>query len=348
MVVRENKIVNQLLDTTAELLRLGKKPKIIGYSDSRTCQSFKLELCDSQLTPRRVIAILYKTRKAEDAIHNPSENVYNSLLKLAQLNARVPVPKLVIPRPIAKLPEMNGVIMEYVDGTTFDTYMRASFKRQSYFKKRRQILTEYFRSAGELIGLIHAETSKPDVANAKFYFESKMEAIKSKIRKSHFNNLKIFRETLMLLNEVASTISWKRNSCSLIHGDFVHNNLIITADGKIAIIDWAESRLDSPYHDLSRFTVRTILDYGDNPKCRSNFLTDLNHNFLNSYFCAHKKLKANNELYCFYCIFNTLQFISFLCEGLRNYLSCAFIKRDLFALFLLNQYIKQLRSGKQE
>lgn len=49
------------------------------------------------------------------------------------------------------------------------------------------------------------------------------------------------------------------------HGDLVHSNVLITNQNKVALLDFAESRFDSPYHDISRFTVRTLIDFGYNP-----------------------------------------------------------------------------------
>lgn len=332
----QNKVASQLVNKAAEVLKLSKKPKIVKYAESRTCTYFVLELPGDQQIPKKVFAILYKIRKAEDAHRNPSENVYNSLLKIARLCYSTS--KLVVPRPIAKLPEMNGVIIELISGTTLDRY----FPR-NYFclMKRKQMLAKCFRDLGSAIGMVHAQTGQLGSRNAKLYFELKMESIKNKICGSRLKSLRTIKKTLRLLDDVASTITWSKNPCSLIHGDLVHNNIIITDDGKIAIIDWAESRMDSPYHDISRFTIRTLLDYSYNFKSAPNFLTSLNYDFLNSYFNTYKNLTISNKLYYFYCTFNTLQFVSFLYNDPRNYLSLAPL-RDVVALFLLNQFVKKL------
>jgi Ser/Thr protein kinase RdoA (MazF antagonist) len=54
--------------------------------------------------------------------------------------------------------------------------------------------------------------------------------------------------------------SYRHISVSLIHGDPNASNIRITNDGRVALLDWDESRVDVVWHDLSNLGIQVLGD----------------------------------------------------------------------------------------
>jgi thiamine kinase-like enzyme len=189
---------------------------------------------------------------------------------------------------------------------------------------------------GKVIGLIHAKTCEQNAIKPKFYLHMKLEKIKGQLRYSHIGLLRRYiGKTLKCIEDGIPVISPKNYWVVWTHGDLVHGNILITKQHKVALLDFAESRFDSPYHDISRFTVRTLVDYGYNPfKYSTDYLFTLNHVFLKSYLSSFSKKIYDDILHLYY-IFQMVQFISLLSKpNAPNFLS----PRDLYILLLLKKY----------
>jgi aminoglycoside phosphotransferase (APT) family kinase protein len=54
--------------------------------------------------------------------------------------------------------------------------------------------------------------------------------------------------------------SYRHIPVSLIHGDPNASNIRITNDGRVALLDWDESRVDVVWHDLSNLGIQVLSD----------------------------------------------------------------------------------------
>lgn len=331
-------VVKYLMEHVKDRLEIEKELSYHGFDETRTSYLLIFTTCKrSAMGVQKIVVKLYKMKRSVDVPCNPSENEYKFLKQLNYVLSDIP--QLVIPRPIARLPKINCIIMEWVDGISLQKLMPLGGRFSSEDEKR--MLEAYFRNAGKAIGLIQSRTYGQNAGKAKPYMDAKLRSIKKQVQYSYLKNYsKYVERALKCIDEAIPTISWGKVGSAWTHGDFVHSNVLITNEGKIAILDLAESRFDSPYHDISRFTVRTMIDYGYvQHKYSPRYLHGLNHNFLNGYLRSFPH-KISDDLLLLYDIFNLLQFISFLYEPcLRSFLSL----RDWYALFLLRKKCTQMR-----
>jgi serine/threonine protein kinase len=330
-------VVKYLMEHVKDRLEIEEELSYHGFDETRTSYLFIFTTSKcSVMGVQKIVAKLYKMKRSVDVPCNPSGNEYKFLKQLNYV--LFDIPQLVIPRPIARLPKINCIIIEWVDGISLQKLMPAGGRFGSEDEKR--MLEAHFRNAGKAIGLIQSRTHGQNAGKAKSYMDAKLRSIKKQAQHSYLKNYcKYIERALKCIDEAIPTISWGKVGSAWTHGDFVCSNILITNEGKIAILDLAESRFDSPYHDISRFTVRTIIDYGYVwHKYSSSYLHGLNHNFLNGYLSSFPH-KISDDLLVLYDIFNLLQFISFLYEPcLRSFLSL----RDWYALFLLRKKCMQM------
>jgi len=304
------------------------------FFESRTSYLYKFKSCPVD-TPKEIIIKLYKISKSMDIDASPSENESIFLEQLSQYCFNIP--DIVIPRLVMYLPEVNAIVMECVHGISLQKLMSLCGRFSSKNEKER--LECFFTKVGRVIGLIQARTYKPNMDKPKVYLNAKLEKIKNQIDYSYLGPLqKYVRRALKCIEDGISVLSWKNCGIAWTHGDLVHDNVLITNRHKVVLLDFVESRFDSPYHDISRFTVRTLIDYGYNPfRYTTNYLHKLNHMFLNGYLSSFPH-KISDETLHFYYIFQIIQFISFLYK--LNIFSLT-SSRDWYALFLLKKYVQE-------
>jgi RIO-like serine/threonine protein kinase len=329
----KNSAIKYVLERLKDKLGL-EKLSYEGSFESATSYVYKFKLCSVD-TQRRIIVKLYKIGKSIDVDVPSSENESIFLEQLSQYC--FDIRDVVIPRPIAYLPEVNGVVREYVDGVNLQKLMSLYGRFSSKNEKRRLIV--YFMKVGRVIGLIHARTYKSNTDKPKFYLNAKLERIKSQLHYSHLGPplQQYVDDALKCIKDGISVLSSKNCGIVWTHGEFIHSNILITNQHKVALLDFAESRFDSPYHDISRFIVRTLIDYGYNPlRYSTKYLLKLNHVFLKSYLSSFP-YRIHDEVLHLYYIFQIIQFISFLYKSnVLNLLS----PRDWYALLLLKKYCK--------
>jgi len=296
MCIKNKRItIKYLIGALRDQLELEKELKYYGFDETRTGYVFRFSIITGSAKMHKEIVVkVYKMKRSIDVPRNPSENEYKFLKQLAILSDDIP--QLVVPRPIARLTKLNGVVMECVDGISLEKLMPLGRRFSSQGEKRR--LEAYFRNVGKVIGLIQARTYSPNASKAKRYMDTKLRRVQKQIWHSHLKKSKHVKRALMCIYEAISTISLGKIGSAWTHGDFVHSNILITDEDKIAILDLAESRFDSPYHDITRFTVRTMIDYGYlQLKYSPHYLHRLNHNFLNGYLRSFPHKISDGLLY---------------------------------------------------
>ena len=319
-------------------LDLEKEPTFLGFRKSRSCYMLKFAVAmQSKAFPSEFVVKIYTKIQSTDVACNPSENAYKHLEKLSHVLPAIPM--LEIQQPFIILPKINGIATAWMPGTTLQDLMNSGHRFATESDKRQ--LAEHFKNVGMLLGSLKACTHDANVHIAEYYLKLKLHLLANEIHRSILKNSKIVKRALKSLKEFLQTFSWTKLDCYFTHGDFVHSNIIITKNNKIAIVDFAESRMDSHYHDLTRFTVRTMLDYGYNSlKYSQNDLNKLNECFLMGYLQTFpEKFSSSDELFHFYRTFNALQFTSLIYNAnLKTFLSF----HTPYELLLLDQYTKQL------
>lgn len=305
----------------------------LGFTETNSSYLLRfMEKPNSVLKTKKVVVKLFKSNQCIDLPCNPSDNSYNFLSYLSEITSNNSC--IVIPKPLARLPELNGVAKEWVEGTNLRELMRLGGLFVS--KESRRTLKTHFRKVGEAMGFLHLKTYDQNRHIAKLHMNRKLENMSKSIEHLRLNyNSRYIKQGLEYLKQINSTISWSNIGTSWVHGDFVHSNVLVTDQGQIAILDFSDSRFDFPLFDVSRFMVRTLIDFGYmQHKFSNHFLLELNTSFFQGYLSLFGK-KISNDLLLLYSIFNIIQFISpeYTCD-FRGFL------RNNYAIILLNKYMQ--------
>jgi tRNA A-37 threonylcarbamoyl transferase component Bud32 len=299
------------------------------FSETRSSYLFRLRASSLVDAHKELVVKIYKININDSGL-NPSENEYHFLKTLNSLSSDIP--QLVIPKAIMHIPEVNAVVMEFIHGNNLQGYMPLGERLSSASEKKR--LEAYFKYLGNIIGLIHARTYKSNSEKPSTYMNARFNYLKNQVRYSHIGPFKKYVDKgLKCIEEGVSTLSKTGQGITWTHGDLCHSNVLFTPyENKIALIDFAESRFDSPYHDISRFSLRTLL-HGSRPhKYSSRYLQKLNDEFIRGYINSFP-YKISRDFFLLYSIFNLIQFISFLYKSEFSELKSL---RNWYALYLLN------------
>lgn len=317
-------------------LCLEKEPVFAGFAKSTNAYLLKYVVTnESQIEDAVLIAKIYRTKRSIDTTVNPSDNAYLFLTLFYDLSSEIT--QLVMPKPIMKLTTINGYVREWVEGVTLNSILKIS----SDFRNEKII--NYFKNVGSVIGNFHNKTYCPNAESAESYTILKLKKTRNEISNSYLKRSKLINQVMNHLEEEISTISWKNVGLTLTHGDFVHSNILITANGDLSLIDCAESRFDLPYQDVSRFIVRTKIDYGGKPiKHNTKCIDELNRNFLNSYLNS-TNYKFSYDIFYYFYIFNIVQFLSIINNrGFNSFFSY----RDWYSLSILKKYVERNFAGE--
>lgn len=314
----------------------------LGFNEFRTCFIFRFGIYK---TPHKeypeIFIKIFKREKSEDINRNPSRNEYEFLRQLNLLLSDVPW--ITIPKPIMLLPKQNGFAMDAVYGTDLHKLTSLYGGR---FTSQKQKLKMYYKNVGKAIGLIQAMTYKPASNKAELYINMELDRIlKKQIRSAPRIYLNYIKQAINCVKEAILTFSWENVGIAWTHGDFVHSNIKISEQNRVGIIDFSESRFDSPYFDLSRFTLRTLLNYSPfRIKYSSCFLNELNNDFLKGYE-LNSVIEFDESLYNIYTIFILLREIDFLFNtNLRYFLS----PKNWYGLLLLRRLTRKYRDSDRK
>jgi thiamine kinase-like enzyme len=297
---------------------------------SSTANIYKINFGSSD-TSKKIIVKIYKKNKNLDTDVSSSKNDYNFLNQLSKYCFNIS--DLLIPRVIMHLPEINCIVMESEDGLSLKEHILLNSRSSS--KKEWNKIEVYYMKVGRVIGLIQTRTYKQTSDNSTSYLIKKLERIKTQIKYLRIVPLQqYFRPALRYIEEVSVSrdlgIAWT-------HGDLNPGNILINNQDKVVLLDFAESRFDSPYYDISSFTVRTLIDYGYNPLRYSSYhLQRLNYNFLKGYSSSFPH-KISDKIFNYYSILQLIQYNSLL---YKSRIFSLVSPRDLYALLVLRNACK--------
>lgn len=189
-----------------------------------------------------------------------------SVIAKVSLRPRSAVNEAAALRRIAKVggvraPQLYGqrdgvIIEEFIDGEPWHKAMQRF--------PRRQFAAEYRRAIDELIGL-HTITLSTTYAGNPSQFRltklRKMLGMRLNVLKT--DGVDTYRKVGRVptrwldaldavdVEQVASELSIENGYHCLIHGDFKPDNLLLASDGELAVLDWQEVTLGSPWYELA-------------------------------------------------------------------------------------------------
>ncbi len=318
--------VSQQLKTK---LGLKEEPVFEGFHEVNCSYIVRLRLLkETNDLPEHVYVKLFKKKVSNVNVpFAPFENSYRSMQQLS--NIAKSIPSLAVQKPLIALPEINAVVMEWVNGTSLTEFMVHSNRSSS--EKEKQVLETNFELLGKTTGFIHNQSLTLGEIPTKFSttLDLNLNHIQNLLIHSYLRNSKIAKHAFTylknsLLKDMTST--W-------IHGDLSPTNVLLTQENKIVLIDFEHSRFDSPYFDLGSFTVRASIYLGHNPLRYSNsYNNKLISKFLKGYFSSSNQ-QFSIEMLRYYQIFDLLQYILNHFSSSNDYLS----SQNLFALFSLKR-----------
>jgi thiamine kinase-like enzyme len=319
---------------------LGQDMKFYDLTEYRRSYIYRFKQRDSQYAGDKglITVKIIKQNQNIGISKNLAENEYKNLETIHKLSGTIH--NLVIPKPLKLLRNQNGIIMENVDAASLREVMHGNNWLNS--ESRSKKLKPIFGDIGRILGTLQLNTYSSDCSIDKKKFVIDLRTIETLTRNSFIRRTpRVIKQALVRINDAISTVDWAKIGLVWVHGDLIPSNILVTRNGKIGLIDFDKSRFGSPYHDISHFVVRTLLDFSYNFKYSSKCIGKLNQNFLTEYIRSFPyKLKDN--LFWLYCSFNTLQNISFLHSQriTSRHLHPNSILRDRYALSLLNEYLK--------
>jgi thiamine kinase-like enzyme len=308
-------------------LQLSEEPIFEGFREVNCSYILRLRLLqENSDLPEHIYVKLFKKKVPNvNVSYAPFENSYKSMKQLCNLSKIIP--SLVVQKPLIMLPEVNAVVMEWVNGTSLTEFMLYSDRFSS--EKEKQRLEANFELLGRTMGFIHNQSLSLNENQPKFndILTLNLNHLQNLLNNSYLKNSRTANHALTYLKKA----SFKNIATTWVHGDLSPTNVLLTQDNKIVLIDFEHSRFDSPYFDIGSFTVRASIYLGHNPlRFSHSYNNKLINKFLKGYFFSSNK-HFSIEMLRYFQIFDLLQFILNHFWSSRDYLSY----QNLFALFSL-------------
>jgi thiamine kinase-like enzyme len=308
-------------------LELKEEPIFEDFREVNCSYILRLRLCQEKNgLPEHIYVKFFKKKVPNvNVSFAPFENSYKYMKQMSNLTKDIPT--LVAQKPLLILPEVNAVVMEWVNGTSLTEFMMYSNRFSS--EKEKRVLELNFELLGRTMGLIHNQSLSLGEIPPKFndILSLNINHIQNLLIHSYLKNSRIVKHALSYLKDA----SLKNETTTWIHGDLSPTNVLFTQDNRIVLIDFEHSRFDSPYFDVGSFTVRASIYLGHNPLRFSNgYNNKLINKFLKGYFLSSNQ-QFSIEMLRYFQIFDLLQFILNHFWSYRDYLS----NQNLYALFLL-------------
>ena len=307
-------------------LQLREEPIFEGFREVNCSYILRLKLIqENSDLPEHIYVKLFKKKVPNvNVSYAPFENSYKSMKQLRSLSKIIP--SLVVQKPLMMLPEVNAVVMEWVNGTSLTEFMLYSDRFSS--EKEKQRLEANFELLGRTMGFIHKQSlSLNDQPKFNDILSLNLSHLENLLLHSYLKNSRTANHALKYLKNA----SFKNMPTSWVHGDLSPTNVLLTQDNRIVLIDFEHSRFDSPYFDIGSFTVRASIYLGHNPlRFSLSYNNKLINKFLKGYFFSSNQ-QFSVEILRYFQIFDLLQFILNHFWSSRDYLSY----QNLFAFFSL-------------
>ena len=310
-------------------LKLGEEPIFEGFREVNCSYILRLRLCQEKNDlPEHIYVKFFKKKMPNvNVSYAPFENSYKYMKHMSNLTKDIPA--LTAQKPLLILPEVNAVVMEWVNGTSLTDFMVYSNRFSS--EKEKQRLEANFELLGRTMGFIHNQSLSLNENQPKFndILSLNLNHLENLLSHSYLKNSRTANHAMKYLKNA----SFKNIATTWIHGDLSPTNVLFTQDNRIVLIDFEHSRFDSPYFDVGSFTVRASIYLGHNPlRFSQSYNNKLISKFLKGYFFSSNQ-KFSIEMLRYFQIFDLLQFILNHFWSSQDYLS----HQNLFALFSLKR-----------
>jgi aminoglycoside phosphotransferase (APT) family kinase protein len=197
---------------------------------------------------RRWVVKQPHTEWSQDDVSNPlsAQHEFEALRRLHQHFAGLGLP-FRVPEPVAFLPEVDAVVMEYVDGVTVkDLLHYGSLSRP-------RMLLDGLSASGAFLRHLHAMEVFPEVeVDLKEQAEHVLEVAEAKLHPLGLDLPERVRRTMLELPRVRVSAPQVR-----LHGDFGPANILLARDGSTVGLDPALEAIGFPEEDLVRYVALT-------------------------------------------------------------------------------------------
>ena len=185
-------------------------------------------------------------------ISDRAENEYTTLQALT--NAGISVPKPYIWRKTSQTLLRSFLIMEKIPGELLSDYIlktESETQRMEGFQLFIQEMVNIHKYDWKINFIDQSSFKIPDIESNPYIYIDNLIKYPKKMIKLHS------------LNELSPLIDWleknkvKSENLSLLHGDFHMNNIIMTPQKRLVVIDWADIKIGDFRHDLAFAIVAT-------------------------------------------------------------------------------------------
>jgi hypothetical protein len=153
---------------------------------------------------------------------------------------------LAAPRPIVAFPEHLTIVTEEMIGTSFDRVLRAEARRWSRPSQKVEAM-------GARIGAWVREYQRAMIGSGMLSLAQQREYIDERLR--HITPRILTPDersrTLGLFDDLAARVSPPDQPLVAIHADLCPDNIMVTADGGIGVLDFAMAQSGTRFHDVA-------------------------------------------------------------------------------------------------
>ena len=172
-------------------------------------------------------------------------------------DAGLSVPKAYFWRKKSKTVDRSYLIMEKIPGMILSDYLLKGEIEKDNFEYFNLFIQEMVNIHNVDWKKMFPKVKSQDLDEDPYYYVDKV----IKFPKEMINKFNV--DELMPVIEWLEDNKEKTEQLSLLHGDFHFNNVIITPENKLVVIDWADIRLGDFRHDLAFSIVATSSAAGD-------------------------------------------------------------------------------------
>jgi aminoglycoside 3'-phosphotransferase-2 len=166
-------------------------------------------------------------------------------------NAGLSVPKAYFWRKKSKTVSRSYLIMEKIPGVILSDYLQQNKSEDEYIEYFNLFIQEMVNIHNVNWKNLFPEVKSQNLDEDPYFYVDKV----IKFPKEKIIEFKIVE--LMPIIEWLEQNKEKSKHLSMLHGDFHFNNVILTPENKLVVIDWADIRLGDFRHDLAFSIVAT-------------------------------------------------------------------------------------------
>jgi tRNA A-37 threonylcarbamoyl transferase component Bud32 len=216
----------------------------------------RLRIMTPETAPFYAFTKIYKVRPstAYEVAKAPADVVRDEFAATSRLHAVLAGrPGLRSPRPIVALPEHGAIVTQEVEGVPLDTVLRHPPRRRDAADMLVAVATRIGAWVRTYQGL-SAPAAVWSAADARAYLNDRLRYICPRVL-----NAEARRDALYLFDRLAARIVPGSEPLVPIHADLCPANILVAADGGIAVLDFATTQMGTRYHDIAHLYLHLDL-----------------------------------------------------------------------------------------